>query len=449
MPASLALISLLGYTYAGHVLSDCILQTTWLVISLVLIYSLLERWLLLERRKLAMKQARERRASKTEAQEKAMQAAGADGPPVAVEEPKLDLITVNAHTRRLIQSAVAFCFLLGFWFIWVDVLPAFNALNRIELWHTVVGVNELVTGADGQITVQRIDQNLPVTLANCLLAAAILIMTAIGARNIPGFLEIAFLQRLPFEPSVRFAVSTLARYVIVIVGIILAFSAIQIGWSKVQFLAAAVTVGLGFGLQEIFANFISGVILLFERPIRVGDVVTIGDVSGVVSRIRMRATTITDWDRKELIVPNKEFITGRLVNWTLSDPILRLIVPVGIAYGSDTELAKETLLNVAKSLPSVLKDPAPVAVFKGFGESSLDFQLLVFFMQGAEPTWSIRDKLHMEIDKAFRKADIEISFPQRDIHIRTIQAALPVEQRGDHEAAESASSGPFAVEDLK
>ena len=125
------------------------------------------------------------------------------------------------------------------------------------------------------------------------------------------------LQRLSFDAGSRFAVTTVVRYVIVVVGVVVTFGQLGIGWSKVQWLVAAVTVGLGFGLQEIFANFVSGLIILFERPIRVGDIVTIGGFSGRVTQIRIRATTIRQWDRKELVVPNKEFITGQLINWSL------------------------------------------------------------------------------------------------------------------------------------
>ena len=139
-----------------------------------------------------------------------------------------------------------------------------------------------------------------------------------------------------------------------VTGIVVVFTLLGIGWSQVQWLVAAVTVGLGFGLQEIFANFVSGLILLFERPIRIGDTVTVGGVAGNVSRIRTRATTITDWGRKELIIPNKEFVTGQVVNWSLSDQLLRLVIKVGIAYGSDTHLARDILMRVAKANERVL-----------------------------------------------------------------------------------------------
>jgi potassium efflux system protein len=194
---------------------------------------------------------------------------------------------------------------------------------------------------------------------------------------------------------------------------------IGIGWSKVQWLVTAMLVGLGFGLQEIFANFISGLMLLFERPIRIGDTVTVGNVSGTVTRMRIRATTVTDWDRKELIIPNKEFITGQVINWSLSDPVLRTTVSVGIAYGSDTARAEEVLYRVAREDPSVLEDPEPRVLFTGFGASSLDFEVRVF-IPNIEHFLQTKHRLHKAIDQAFREADIEIAFPQRDIHIRSV-----------------------------
>jgi potassium efflux system protein len=183
------------------------------------------------------------------------------------------------------------------------------------------------------------------------------------------------------------------------------------------------TVGLGFGLQEIFANFVSGLMLLFERPIRIGDTVTIGEISGVVSRIRIRATTITDWDRKELVIPNKEFITGKVINWTLSDSTLRIIIPVGIAYQSDTELAEQLLYKVARAHENVLSDPPPRVYFMGFGDSALQFELRVF-VASVDLSMSTRHDLNKAIDHEFRQAGIEIALPQRDIHVRTIQQPL-------------------------
>ena len=202
-------------------------------------------------------------------------------------------------------------------------------------------------------------------------------------------------------------------------------NSIGLQWSKLQWLIAALSVGLGFGLQEIVANFISGLIVLFERPFRVGDTVTIGDVHGTVTRIRIRATTVEDWDRKELIVPNKEFITGRLINWSLSEHIIRIKLPVGIAYGSDTELAEQLLYKVARSNSMVLKSPAPQAVFLSFGDNSLNFELRVF-VRNIDDWIPMLHNMNMAIDKEFRKADITIAFPQRDVHL---DASSPLEVR--------------------
>ena len=177
-------------------------------------------------------------------------------------------------------------------------------------------------------------------------------------------------------------------------------------------------------MQEIFANFISGLIILFERPVRVGDVVTIDNVTGVVSRIRMRATTIIDGDRKELIIPNKEFITGRVLNWTLTDPVNRVVVNVGIAYGSDTQRAAEILQTVAQNHPNVLDDPPPRVSLESFGQSALNF-VLKCYLPNLENRGSVIHELHMAIDREFRNAGIEIAFPQHDVHVRSIDVQLP------------------------
>jgi potassium efflux system protein len=312
---------------------------------------------------------------------------------------------------------VGFALILGTWLTWADVVPALGIFRRIELWTVAAG------GAD----------RAAVTLADLLFAVALVAATVLAAGNVPGILEVSLLSRLPLDQGARFAVTAVARYAIAVAGAVAALGMVGVSWTSVQWLVAAMTVGLGFGLQEIFANFVSGLIILFERPIRIGDVVTVGSVSGTVTRIRIRATTITDWDRKELVVPNKEFITGQLVNWSLSDKVLRIVVPVGIAYGSDTVLARDTLLAVAKANPNVLADPGPQALFMNFGESSLEFELRVYIPNIKHYLPAI-DSLHMEIDQAFRKAGIEIAFPQTDVHVRSVRQAIPFIREGEGDA---------------
>ena len=174
--------------------------------------------------------------------------------------------------------------------------------------------------------------------------------------------------------------------------------------------------GIGFGLQEIIANFISGLIILFERPVRIGDYVTIGTQSGTVTRIKIRATTLSDLDNREILIPNRELITGRVTNWTLTNQTSRMTVAVGIAYGSDTERARDVILSSVKSVKSILKTPEPQVLFLGFGDSALNFEVRVFLPNFVVRP-SVAHELHTQINKALESAGISIPFPQRDIHI--------------------------------
>jgi potassium efflux system protein len=251
-----------------------------------------------------------------------------------------------------------------------------------------------------------------------MLGLVIAAVTFIASSNLPGLMELTVLQRLELQPGSRYAINTVVRYIVVTIGVIAILNVIGWDWSQIQWLVAALSVGLGFGLQEIVANFVSGLVILFERPVRVGDTVTVGELTGTVSRIRIRATTITDWDRKEIIVPNKSFITEQVVNWTLSDPITRIVIPVGISYGSDVELAHKVMTETLHALPLVLDEPPPNVYFTGFGESSLDFRLHVYSRQLTD-RMPLMHAVHQSILGALRKHGIEIPFPQRDLHLRS------------------------------
>jgi potassium efflux system protein len=287
----------------------------------------------------------------------------------------------------------------------------------VELWTTTKKVTLSEIGPSGAEQMSTEDRVVAVTLADLFRSLLFVLLTLASMRVLPGALEATLLRRV--GPGERYAYSTIFKYTIVLVGLAIAFDALGIGWSSIQWLVAAIGLGLGFGLQEIFANFVSGLIILFERPIRVGDTVTVGEVSGTVSKIQIRATWITAFDRKELIVPNKEFVTGRLINWTLSDSVLRVEIPVGIAYGSDTNRAIEVLNEVARKSWRVLQDPQPQVLFLGFGDSSLSFELRVY-TRSVNNFLPVQHELHMNIDKAFREAGIEIAFPQRDLHLRSL-----------------------------
>ena len=427
VPVALLVAAFAGYYFTSLRLAWRLHGTLCFGIGLLVLRGLVLRWLLLTRRRLAREQAQKRR--------EALKSKASEGVETNVEEglAGLDLAKVDVRTQNLVRSGVFFALLIGVWFIWSDVLPALNMFNHVELWTTTRQVSEVVENAAGEHVRTTREDVAPVTLSHLGLAALIALMTLAVARNLPTLLEVALLQRLPMVPGERYAVTTLVGYAVFTIGAVLVFHTIGVGWGKVQWLVAAMGVGLGFGLQEIFANFISGLIILFEQPIRVGDTVTIGGIHGTVSKIRMRATHIIDWDRKELIVPNKEFVTGQLVNWTLSDSILRLTIPVGIAYGSDTEKAVRVLYLVAREHPLVLEDPSPQVMFGEFGDSSLNFELRVY-CPSVDVRYQLRHELHMAIDKALREAGIVIAFPQRDIHVRTISDELPIVKEKNEES---------------
>jgi potassium-dependent mechanosensitive channel len=444
LPVGMALSASFGYFYTAERLFERGLVSTAFLLMLLLAYSITYRALFVHRRRLALAQALERRAALAAAAEAATAEAGSVGSGPAVSsgsgEPgssgsavrevstgsaakEIDISAVSSQTQSLLSTATVILLILGLWGIWVEVLPAIRILNRVQLWTVEAKVIETITAPDGAAVRQTVEKLETITLSNLILALIILFVTVSASRNIPGLLEFSLLQKLPLDAGMRFAVRTIASYLITLVGVVFAFGEIGIGWGQVQWLVAAVSVGLGFGLQEIFANFVSGLIILFERPMRVGDVVTIGEVSGTVTKIEIRATTVTDWNRKELIVPNKEFITGRLINWTLSDTTQRVVFKVGVAYGTDTDLVHQTLLRVAKESPFVMTDPPCQAVFMGFGESSLDFELRVF-IPSLENYGTLIHTVNTAIDKAFKLAGIEIPFPQRDLHLRSLNPAL-------------------------
>jgi len=443
VPMGLGLAALFGFVFTAEQIGTRLVNTILFALGLLLMQGLLIRWLAVARRRLAVAQAMETRA----AREAAKLAEAGDG---LLEVPTLDLDhlhipSLDAQTRQLFRSGLTLATVLGLFFLWRSVFPALGDLNRFEVWPNfghVVEVQDSIPVAEHNVAAEtpqvaqglgpgwpmtealspRVEAETVVnrlTLGEILLALIFFMVTLLFARNLPALLELTILQRLPLDSGTRYAASTLVRYFVLLVGLGAISSALGISWQQVQWLAAALTFGLAFGLQEIFANFVSGLIILFERPVRVGDIVTVGDTEGKVTALRMRSTTIQDWNRRELLVPNKEFITQRVVNWTLSDPVTRIIVPVGIAYGSDTNQARLVLLQCAEQEPLALKNPAPQALFLKFGESSLDFQLRVF-IGNPENMPTLVDQLHQRIDTAFRNLGIAIAFPQRDVHIHSV-----------------------------
>ena len=427
LPAALTLAAAAGYYYTATELQSRFFYTGLIALTGFVAYSLATRWLLVARKRLAIRQARQRLADAREARRQRTEAArlaAEGGDPASATDaasgdatPDLDAGAVNveaagAQTLALVRTAVGAAVLAGLWAVWGDVLPALSVLQRVALTDPTVN-------AEGAVVIE------PVTLWSLLLGAFAAVLTVVAARNLPAVLELVVLQRFPLDAGVRFAAATLARYLCVAVGVVVGSRLVGIDWGKAQWIIAALGVGLGFGLQEIVANFVSGLIILFERPVRVGDTVTVGDVTGTVSRLQIRATTLTDFDNKEVIVPNKGFITDRVVNWTLSNPVTRLLIPVGVAYGSDVAATREAITAAVRGVPTVLAEPAPSVLFVRFGDSSLDFEVRAFVGELSKRLQTTHE-LHVGIDAALRAAGIEIPFPQRDLHLRSVDAGAAI-----------------------
>ena len=431
VPLVLAFLAGMGYYYSAFSLYLRLGETIALLLGLIIVKDLVLRWFYITQRRLTFEEIIRDKAAQAEKSEKEASAGAVEAEAVAVEEPEINFDQIYEKNRALLRTLMFFSALIGLWLIWGAVLPALIFLENIQLWSyssVIEGVRTMV----------------PITLADLMVAVIVAIVTAVAAKNLPGLLEIILLNWFPMDAGSRHAVSMIFNYTITAIGVVVAFSIIGIQWSSIQWLIAALGVGVGFGLQEIVANFICGIIVLFERPFRIGDTVTIGDVSGTVTRIQIRATTVLDWDRKELIVPNKEFITGRLINWSLSDKVVRIKVPIGIAYGSDTLLAEKLLLKAAKANTLVLATPEPQAVFLGFGDNSLNFELRVF-INGIDDWIPVLHKLNQTVDREFRKAGITISFPQRDVHLDQIG---PLEVRVVSGSLKHPSFDPSMVDDL-
>jgi len=367
-------------------------------IALAIGYSFLLHWLQLARRRLRFEQllqAREARSEQSPSEQSLSE--------LGVVDDAENLADLGEESRQLLNAAAIVVALSILYFLWTPILPLFDAMSAITLWTSNVMV-------EGQATVHRI------TLEIVVFVVLLLGVTVYAARKLPALVELVLRARTEVSSGTRYTVSTLLNYIILGVGILVALSRLGLDWSKLQWLVAALGVGIGFGLQEVVANFICGLIILFERPIRVGDIITVGDQDGMVTRIRIRATTIRDWDNKELLIPNKEIITGRLLNWSLSDTRLRLTVPVGIAYGSDAALALKILGETVADDKRILTDPAPSIIFSDFGDSSLNM-VCRFYIDNVDNLWPVKTELHLEIYRRFEEAGIVISFPQRDVHL--------------------------------
>ncbi len=316
---------------------------------------------------------------------------------------------------RLVQVATLTGLLVLVSQVWGDVVPLGGLLDRFQLW-SMHAPGDLANAAVPWVTARHLIKALIVL--GVMLAAS---------RNLPGLIQLLLPGGLPLDKGGRYAITFVARYLVVLVGLIETASILGFAWDRVQWLVAGLTVGLGFGLQEVFANLVSGIIILLERPVRVGDVVSVNNVSGTVTRMALRATTIQDADRREWIIPNKKFITDDVMNWTLSDTVSRAVFPVSVTHGSNPVQVQELLLNLARSNPLVLDYPAASVVLAKIGGASLDFELRVF-LRSREFFPQLQNELLVGIERTFRAAGIRLELSAKEPP-KISEVPKPVEEK--------------------
>ncbi len=386
---ALGLLSALGYSYSADQIGDRLFKTFLLLVVGMLLLQLLLRSLSIAARKLAFQRALARREARQKDAETAINAM-----------PDLSLQDINAQVRSLLNLGLGLGFLIGLWPIWGNLLPALEEIA----FSTALG---------GKMTFN---------LGNLLISAAIFALIPLISTNLPGTLEILFTG---LNSGSRYALVAILRYILVGGGIVMGLDQLGLPWSQLQWLVAAVGVGLGIGLQEIFANFVSGIILLLERPLRVGDTVTVDGNHGTVSRIRLRATTIVDWDNKEIVIPNKSLITGTVTNWTLSDNITRLVITVRIPYQADPRKAFGLLEAALQDNPTVLTEPTPTVWLRRFGDYSVEFEVFAFVAEIGDRFKTVH-QLHLDFWHHLQAAGITIPFPQLELHMAESHGKWPL-----------------------
>lgn len=422
VPTAAAIASCFGYLATSEALLARAEGSVAIWFLLLIIYHIIRRWMLIQRRRIEFDRARQKRAEMLA--NRARITVEDDGwinsdTNDNIEEPVVDLDTISAQSLRLVRSLLALIALLLLIVLWSELNSAFAFLENIPLW-------------DVSATIQGIETTEVITLGPVLIAILALIVTLQLVRNMPALLELALLQHLSLAPGTGYAIITLTKYTLMIIGIIVGLSMLGIGWAKVQWMVTALGVGLGFGLQQIFANFVSGLILLFEKPIRIGDTVTIRNLTGTVSRIKTRATTIIDWDRKEVIIPNQAFVNEQFVNWSLSDPVTRVVLNIPAPAEVNSAFVTTQLLDAAARCQYVLKTPPAEAFLVELQQGIQLFELRLFAADIGH-RMPLRHELHQLILDNFAKYNIELPYPPVQIRMEQLNKAksTPTTRKND------------------
>lgn len=378
IPLAVSVLAVAGYYVAAVYFFGRMVRSMFVVLGVIMVYGLMAMWVKAQGEHLKRMTEEKRVAADPQSSDVALTYAL---PP--------DLAMIGAEMRSLL-SFVATLFLLGgFLWVWWDAIPALATVGSYELW--------TYTSTVGGKAVPH-----ALTASGLFMAVLIGVVTAVIVRNVGGVLDILLLRRFDMQADATYATKVVVRYVLVATGAGFALSTLGIAWDDVQWLIAALSVGLGFGLQEIFGNLVAGLIMLAERPVRLGDIVTVGDVTGTVARINARATTIVDFDNKENLIPNKSFITDRITNWTLSNQTTRLVLKISTPRGKDVSHVQQLLFDAVRSTPGVVAELPPAIDFLGFSDKTLDFEINAY-VDSFDKRSVVRNQINCAIEIALRE----------------------------------------------
>ncbi len=405
-PIAAAIAAACGYLATSQALLGRLDISVIIWFGLLIVYHIIRRLMLIQRRRIEFERAKQKRAErlaqrKINNEDESNVNAGNDNW-MEAENDEIDLDDISTQSLNLIRSILTMIALLSIIAIWSEIYSAFSFLDNIRLW-------EVTTTFNG------VESSQSITLMSILIAILVFIVTAQLVRNLPALLELAILQHLELTPGTSYAITTLTKYILMTIGTLVAFSLIGVDWSKLQFLIAALGVGLGFGLQEIFANFISGLIILFEKPIRINDMVTIRGLTGNIAKINTRATTIIDWDRKEIIMPNKAFITEQFTNWSLSDSVTRIVLTIPAEVSVDSQKIINILKEAAKNCSYVMENPQPDVFLVDIQQGIQIFELRVFASEMGH-RMPLRNELNKLIVDSYKEHNLVLPFPPIQIN---------------------------------
>ncbi|TCP97670.1 potassium efflux system protein [Cricetibacter osteomyelitidis] len=398
IPISLMFLITLGYYYTAVTLTKHLLNCYLLVIAWIFARQVVYRIFTVSSRRMAYRRLKEKREQirqqKELGEEKVKELLEAE------EKNSIKISTVNQQLFRMADLVGWVVLLFCFYLIWSDLISVAYYLDGVILWESVDSSNNVDS----------------ITLLNLMRSLLILLGMYAIIRNLEGILEVLIFSRGKFVRGMSHTATAILRYVMILIGSIWSFSNLGLSWTKIQWIFTALSVGLGFGVREIFGSFISGLILLFERPVRVGDKVTVGQYTGTVTQIRLRSTTLIDSDDKDIVLPNQAFVTDRFINWTLSNTMTRIVIPVEVAYGSDLDLVAKLLRQVADEAPKVAQDQDIKVNFLAFGKSGLEYELQVHVpeLDDRMPTTNF---INYRINQLFERHGIKIATERMEINL--------------------------------